>query len=256
LKRFFSFFVVFILLSGAFTACKTTQPSAYFTTLTKDTTIIGATPNDYESTIQKGDQLSIAVTSLSPTEDAIFNQGAATSTSPALTGFTVYPDGSVLLHRLGRVKVEGLTRRQLAAKLEKDLLPYMKEPIVNVGYMNHKVTVIGEVGGPQIIQMPEEQLSLLEVLVKSGGIKSTGLANKVMIIREQGNNKQVKYVNMEDHSIFNSEWYYVKPNDIVYVKNDEKQRLKAEKSQKLQTTISLVMTGLSFFFIVIDRIFR
>jgi polysaccharide export outer membrane protein len=77
-----------------------------------------------------------------------------------------------------------------------------------------------------------------------------------MIIREQGTNKKVKYVNMEDPSIFNSEWYYVKPNDIVYVKDDEKLRLKAEKSQKLQTTISLVMTGLSFLFIVIDRIFR
>jgi polysaccharide export outer membrane protein len=245
-----------VLLLTGFSACKTTRPSTYFTTITKDTTIIGAVPNDFESTIQKGDQLSIAVTSLSPTEDAIFNQGAATSSSPAMSGFTVHPDGSVLLHRLGRVKVEGLTRRQLAAKLEKDLLPYMKEPIVNVGYLNHKVTVIGEVGGPQIIQMPEEQLSLLEVLVKSGGIKSTGLANKVMIIREQGNNKQVKYVNMEDHSIFNSEWFYVKPNDIVYVQSDEEKRLKAEKSQKIQATVTLVMTGLSFFFIVIDRIFR
>jgi polysaccharide export outer membrane protein len=154
------------------------------------------------------------------------------------------------------MKVEGLTRRQLAAKLENDLLPYMKEPIVNVGYLNRKVTVIGEVGGPQVLSMPEEQLTLLEVLVKSGGIKSDGLASKIMVIREQGNNKQVKFVNMEDHSIFNSEWFYVKPNDIIYVKSDEQKRVKAERSQKLQTTISLVMTGLSFFFIVIDRIFR
>jgi polysaccharide export outer membrane protein len=152
--------------------------------------------------------------------------------------------------------VEGLTRRELAAKLEKDLLPYMKEPIVNVNYLNHKVTVIGEVGGAQVLPMPEEQLSLLEVLVKSGGVTANGLKNNVMIIRDQGTSKQVKHINMEDHALFGSEWFYVKPNDIVYVKADDEKRLKAEKTQKVQTTISLVMTGLSFFFIVIDRIFR
>ncbi len=113
--------LLFFVLLLALGSCKLTKQSTYFSTITKDTTITGFIPNDFESTIRKGDQLSITVTSLSAVEDEQFNKAAAVSASPAMSGFTVYPDGAVLLHRLGRVKVEGLTRRELAAKLEKDL---------------------------------------------------------------------------------------------------------------------------------------
>lgn len=249
------FYFCFTVLVGL-VSCKTTRHSTYFKTLTTDTTFSGVVPNDYESKIKAGDQLSIVVTSLSTEEDALFNKAASTSSSPEMSGFKVYPDGTVLLHKLGRVKVEGLTRRELAAKLEKDLLPFMKDPIVNVNYLNHKITIIGDVGGPQVLPMPEEQLSVLDVLVKSGGIKENGLKSEVMIIREQGNSKQVKHINMEDHSVFQSEWFYLKPNDILYVKTDEKKLAKVEKNQKFLAGLSLLMTAVSFYFIVVDQIIQ
>ncbi len=248
---------IIILVVCCFAACKTTKPpSQYFQTITKDTTIRGIIPNDFESKIVVGDQLDIKVTSLSGVEDEQFNKAAATSGSPAMAGFTVYPDGKVLMHRLGRVTVAGLTRRELAAKLETDLLLYMKEPIVNVQYLNHKITIIGEVGGPQVMMMPEEQLSLLEVLLKSGDIKEKGLRNKVMIIRDRGNEKTVKHVNLEDQSIFSSPWYYVQPNDIIYVKSDQSKFATEEAKRKYQNTLSFVLSGLTFVFLLIDRVFR
>ena len=246
-----------MLVLGCFASCKTTKPpSQYFQTITKDTTLTGLLPNDFESKIKLGDQLDIKVTSLSIVEDEQFNKAAATGGSPSMTGFTVNPDGKVLLHRLGRVSVVGLTRRELAAKLENDLLLYMKEPIVNVQYLNHKITIIGEVGGPQVLTMPEEQLSLLDVLIKSGDIKEKGLRNKVMIIRDNGSEKKVKHVNLEDQSIFSSPWYYVQPNDIIYVKSDQSKFAKEEAKRKYQNTLSFVLSGLTFVFLLVDRIFR
>lgn len=229
-----------ILFMGLFLlySCGLSKETAYLQTLSKDTTISSLVNSHFESKIQPGDQLSIIVNSFSSTEDLQFNNAAAVSSSPALSGFQVYPDGKVLLHRLGRVTVAGLTRRELAARLEKDLLPFMKDPIVNVGYLNHKVTIIGAVGSPQVLAMPEEALPIFDVLVKSGDISGSGMKDRVMIIRDNGNQKKVKFINLTDHSIFNSPWYYVQPNDIIVVKEDLEKIQKAEKRAKLQANIA------------------
>jgi polysaccharide export outer membrane protein len=173
-----------------------------------------------------------------------------------MSGFLVEKDGKILLHRLGYVTAAGLSRKQLALLLQNELLPYMKDPIVNVGYLNHKVTVMGAVGGPQVMNMPEEQMSILDVLVKSGDIGKDGLKNKVMIIREEGADKKVKLLNLEDQSVFTSPWYYVQPNDIVYVPLDIVKLEKNEKRQNLQTNLSLIITVVSFTLLILYRISR
>ncbi len=247
-----------ICLAGLFlfSSCATTKRYNYLKNITADTTITGLVSNDFESKIQKGDQLSIVVTSLSQAEDEQFNKAAAISLSPSLSGFAVNPDGTVLLHRLGRIQAAGLTRRELQAKLQKDLLGYLKEPIVNVGYLNHKVTVIGAVGTSKVLPMPEEQLNIFEVLVNAGDINPEGKKDQVMIIREEGTTKKVKHLNLEDKAIFNSPWYYIQPNDIILVKADTDKEDRAEKRTRTQATIAMATGAASFLLIIIDRITR
>jgi polysaccharide export outer membrane protein len=256
--HFSSFFLSgwLLLATVIFASCSSTRQSVYFNTIQSDTTIAGFVTNDFESKIRVGDRLDIKVTSLSSLEDEQFNKAAAISTVPEMSGFLVEKDGKVLLHRLGYVTAAGLTRKQLALLLQNELLPYMKDPIVNVGYLNHKVTVMGAVATPQVMNMPEEQMSIIEVLVKSGDIQKDGLKNKVMIIREEGTDKKVKLLNLEDQSVFTSPWYYVKPNDIVFVPQDYAKLEKAEKRMNLQTTVSLVLSSVSFILLIFDRIFR
>lgn len=239
-----------------FSSCNPTRHYTYLKTIQADTTIRNFVSNDFESKIRSGDQLAIKVTSLSTAEDEQFNKAGTASTTEGMSGFGVDPEGFVQLHRLGKVQVAGFTRRELAAKLEKDLVDYMKEPIVNVQYINHKVTVIGAVTKPGVINMPEEQLNIFEVLVKSGDIRATGMKNRVMVIREENNDKKVKLVDLEDHKIFTSPWYYIKPNDILVVNDDTKTLEKAERRNELRTTLSLVASGISLVIIVIDRVFR
>ncbi len=253
-KTGFLNFCLFGLILIIASSCRITRPTHYFETLTKDTTITGFVTNDFESKIVRGDVLTINVTSLSTEEDILFNKAAALIGTSQ--GFVVKQDGTVLLHRLGNVKAEGLTRKELSQKLQKDLLAYMKEPIVNVGYLNHKVTVIGEVGKPGIVPMPEEQMPLLDVLVLSGDILPNAKRNRVMVIRENGTEKKVKYLNLQDHSLFTSPWYYSQPNDIVYVLADTEKLEKEEKRRSIQNTLTLVASGITFIFLVLDRLTR
>ena len=239
-------------------SCGTTRQYTYLKNITKDTTIKNFVTNDFESKIVAGDQISIKATSLSPAEDEQFNKAAAQfgGLETGGLGYQVDADGKVQLHRLGKVVVAGMTRQALEEKLETDLLAFMKEPIVNVQYLNHKVTVMGAVGQPQVIQMPEEQLNIFEVLIKSGDITETGMKNRVMVIREENNDKKVRYLNLEDQAVFNNPWFYLRPNDIVYVPDDLSQKLKDERRQKMTTTLALVTTAMSISLFVIDRIIR
>lgn len=91
-----------------------------------------------------------------------------------------------------------------------------------------------------------EQMPLLDALVLCGDLTEEANRKDIMIIREKGNTKEIKHLNLEDHSIFSSPWYYVQPNDIVYVTagiNEEK--IAEEKRRNTQMTITLVASSVS-----------
>jgi polysaccharide biosynthesis/export protein len=251
--------LVFILGAIPFllSSCKVTQPSVYFKTLQKDTTLSGFITNDFESKIIKGDKLSITVSSINPTEDLIFNV-APGPIVPGITsgGYTVQANGTVQIHRLGSITAEGLTRKELAKKIENGLAAYSKEPIVQVNYLNHKLTIMGEVSKPQVLNMPEEQISIIDALVLSGDVTPSAKKNSITVIREEGNEKKVKHINLEDHSIFSSPWYYAKPNDIIIVAADTEKFVKEENRRKLQTNISLIASVVSLVVIILSQVFK
>lgn len=254
-------FACAVILITFFGSCTVAKQAQYFKTLSKDTTLSGFVSNDFESRIRKGDRLSITVSSLSPVEDALFNGNSTALASPAggantTAGYTVTQNGTVELHRLGNVAAEGLTRKQLAQKLQKDLLPYLKEPIVSISYLNHKVTILGEVQKPQVLSMPEEQISIIDALVLSGDVTPNAKRNHILIIRDNGTEKKVKHINLEDHSIFSSPWYYVQPDDIIMVSPDNEKYVKEENRRKLQTTLSLAASGISLLIIILDRVIK
>jgi polysaccharide biosynthesis/export protein len=247
-----------IFIALAFSSCKTSKQMAYFKNLqNKDTTLSGSAANNYESKIKVGDQLAISLSSLNREEDVLFNSAAATTgATSAGAGFNVAPDGTITLHRLGAIKADGLTRRALAQKIQNGLLSYTKEPIINVSYLNHRVTVFGEVGSPQIINLPEEQITIIDAIVLCGDIKENGRKDNVTIIREENDQKIVKKLNFEDASIFTSPYFYVKPNDIILVHKEIKKQIDEEKRQRLQSNIGIIASTVSLGVIVITQILK
>jgi polysaccharide export outer membrane protein len=147
-----------------------------------------------------------------------------------------------------------MTRRELKEKLQKDLTPFLKDPIVSIRYLNRKVTVLGEVQKPSVVPMPEEQLSLLEVLGSSGDVSTFARRDNILVIRDTGSGKELKRINLEDRSIFTSEWYYLKPDDVVYVEPNDK-KVNEEKRNRKQQTISIVLAAASLAIIILNRIF-
>ncbi len=256
----FSFFSALLLII-ALGSCKTPQNAYYFKTLPRDTSINSNISRQTESVIRKNDQLAIVISSLNPQEDAVYNAAAistvngAAAAGSAAGGYQVDANGNIQLHRLGNIHAEGMTRRELKNKIETDIKPYLKDAVVTVRYLNRRITVMGEVRTAQVIPMPEEQLSILEVLSASGDITALGKKDNILIIRETATGKQFKRLNLEDHSVFNSEWYYLKPDDVVYVEPNDK-TIKDEKRQRTQQTVSLALSGLSLAIIILNSLLK
>ena len=249
-----------LILVVVLPSCVTPKNSYYFKNLPRDTTLQSFTNKSVESRIRKNDLLSINFSSQNPEEDLKYNAplsggiGGA-GTAATASGYQVDANGNIQLHKLGVLHVEGMTRRQLKEKIQTDIEPYLKDPVIMVRYLNHKITVLGEVAKPTIIQMPEEYLSLFDVLSSSGDLTQFAKRDNILIIRESAKGKELKRINLEDHSIFNSEWYYLQPDDVVYVEPSDKKLNEEKRNQKMQT-VGLALSGVSILVILLDRIFR
>ena len=262
-KQFFSYpGGIFLLLILILNSCKTPQNTTtyYFKTIKSDTTINTSFPRGVELKIKKSDLLSINISSLNKEEDNIYNAAAmsgsiGTSGAGSVSGYLVDADGNIQLHKLGILHVEGMTRAFLKNKIQKDISPYLKDPVVTVRYLNHKITVLGEVTKPQIISMPEEQLSLLDVLGASGDVTVLARRDNILVIRENATGKEFKRINLEDHSVFTSNWYWLQPDDVVYIEPNDK-KIKEEDRNRRQQNISLGLSALSLAMIILTRFIK
>ncbi len=249
--------VIFVFgIVSLLASCATTKNSYFFETLQKDTTLSGLVNKDLESKIIKGDNLGINISSLSKEEDMMYNTGSGISPISGGAIFPVDQDGNIMLHKLGLVKAAGNTRKELALLIQKNLAAFLKDPVVSVQYVNHKVTIMGEVERPQVINMLDEQLSVIDAIVICGDVKQYAKRDNIVVIREEGNQKKVKILNFKDHSIFSSPWYYLQPNDIVYVVPDVAKRQSEEKRTRFQTNFALAISSISLLIIILDRITR
>jgi polysaccharide export outer membrane protein len=239
--------LVLILTAIFFSSCSNTKKSIYFQNLPADTTLQNLVSKNFESKIQKADLLGIMVASLSPENTAIYN--APQNSEGPLNGYLVDEEGNISFIKLGTLHVEGMTRKELKAKLEHDLAPYLKETVVSVGFLNRHVTLIGAVS-PQILPMPNDNMTLLDALASGGDIGAKGKNDNVLVIREKDNSKEFKRLNLTDQSIFYSPYFYLQPNDIVYVEPVK------ERKENATRIISYVTAGLSLVIFVIDRIIK
>ena len=240
---FLYLFAVVVFLSS----CSTSKSTVYFKDLPKDTTLNNLVSKNFEPKIQKGDLLGITVASLSPENTLIYN--APQDAQGPLTGYRVDENGNIQFIKLGKLHVEGMTRKELKDKLEKDLVPYLSQLVVAVGFLNRHVTLMGAVS-PQILPMLNDNMTILDALASSGGIGEKGKPDNILVIREKGNTKEFKRLNLTDQSIFYSPYYYLQPNDIIYVEPVK------QKAANVAQIIGYFTAGISFVIFILDRFIK
>ena len=248
--------VLVLLCLAVFNSCTPAKNIIYFKNLQKDTTLNNVVNNNLELKIRKNDLLSITIISPDPISTPLFNGVPGSSSGnneTALGGYLVDNEGNILVYKIGSIHVEGMTRNELKQLLQRELMPYLRDAVVTVRFLSNRITIIGEVAQPQVIIMPNERLTLLEAIAQSGDIPLTGRKDNILIIRENPTGKQFKRLNLNDNSIFTSPFYYLKPDDIVYV---EPSKLKINNTAQTQQILSYILSGISILITIVSLLGR
>lgn len=257
--------LLFISFTVICTSCVSTRNTTYFYNAI-DTTFYTAIEKISDKSnnilIQKNDILNISITSLNQDASSVFNvtnNFVLTSSNnngvrAQSSGYLVNDNGFIQMPMLGAIKASGFTKDQLkeyitSSIVEKQLL---LNPLVNVRLVNFEVTVIGEVANPTVISVPNEKISLLKAIGMAGDITIYGKKDNVLLIRESDSIKEVKYLDLNSKQFLSSPYYYLKPNDIVYVQSNKNKVASAGRGTRL---LPVFLSGLSVVILLIDRVF-
>ncbi len=189
--------------------------------------------NPYNLVIQPEDLLRITVHSYDPEAAAPFNldqqgnqnnnmmmqqgglQGA--NSLELFTGFFVDHQGYIDYPVLGRIEVAGLTLEEAKSRILLLLEKYLKDAVVNIRYLNLKITVLGEVNAPGMVRLSNRRVTLLEALGMAGDLTPYANRRTVLLIREENSHRTYTRINLQSKKIFDSPYFYLQQNDVIYV---------------------------------------
>lgn len=226
--------LAFVALSFL-SSCISSRKLAYFNNIQKDSTA-AITEQRLETKITISDLLQINISTLDPQTTAILNTSTAVNSGQGgLSGYLVDETGNIKMPLLGSVKAEGLTKIQLADYITATLLSKQiaKNPIVNVRIVNFKVTVLGEVGHPGVIPVPNERITLPEALGAAGDLTAYGKRNNVLLIREVDGKRTWKRFSLNESQLFDKDIYNLQNQDIIYVEPNSARAATADRTTQL-----------------------
>lgn len=208
----------------------------------------------YSTKITYDDLLSISVAAWDPASVTPFNPPTfAYSTegdqplfpSQSLYTYLVDKKGNINFPVLGEMHVIGLTKQELAEKIQKKLADkYVENPLVNVQLLNFKVTMMGELLRPGSYSIKNDRITILDAIGMAGDLPITANRKNILVIRENNEQKEIYRLDITDPAIFASPCFYLKQNDVVYVE-PVKNKQRARTSSDRQFSMSLFSTIVS-----------
>ncbi len=230
-----------------------------------------------EPIIRKGDILSIVIYSDNPTATAIFNQqqtgisgnpgatqggssssgftsgqsggGLASGGSTGSGGYLVDEKGNIEFQQLGVIHADSMTRSQLKDTIETRLRAYLGHPYCTIRFVNYKFTMLGEINRPGIFSIPGEHLTLFEALGLGGDLTFFGRRDNVLVIRENEGKREFARLDLTKPEVMGSPYFYIKPNDVIYVEASKKKIAASDQTTiRNLTIVTSVISTLAILF--------
>ena len=259
------YFLVFFGLALLFcTSCIAHKDVLYFQeNETATDSILQLNEQQKPYRIQINDILSIRIKVLDQDNVSIFNPlgdgdlGASSQENAYFNGFTVDLQGNITVPQLGDFKVLSLNTKEIEALLKERLLKEQFNELasifVTVRLAGLRYTTLGEIGnGPQTLF--KERATIFEAIANSGGITEFGNRKDVLIIRQYPHGQEIHHIDLTDSKVMQSQYYYVLPNDMIYVQ-PLKQKTLGIGTNNLQifTTLLSIITVVTSTVLLLNR---
>jgi polysaccharide biosynthesis/export protein len=238
--------IVFILLISILFSC---------TSISKITILNDSNQNEWnvspippKHSLEIGDVLIVKVLSFDEETTNFFNvennvnsvNSSLTSANIYLNGFTINQEGMIEIPYIGEVYVLNQTINQAKESIEEKVNEYLKDATVICKLGNFNITVLGEIYRPNTYPIYKDNISIFEAVAISGGITDYGDLTKVKLIRTHNNKKTVHKIDLTQQSVINSDFYYLRNNDLLYVEPLRYRGLRKSQSQLLLSSLTTV----------------
>ncbi|WP_394773585.1 polysaccharide biosynthesis/export family protein [Flavobacterium sp.] len=221
-------FYILLLIGALFTSCIPVKDLVYLQDKNnsgEQNNIAAVESKPYR--LQVNDVLSVDIKAIDPKLVSIFNttQNASAGKSESelyFNGFTVDDHGNIRMPILGEINVIGYTLEEVRVIIEKKLLEeYFKSEaniFITVKLAGFKYTINGEVGSTGTKTLFQEHVNIMEAVANAGDITITGNRKAVTVIRQSPTGMQMHDLDLTDVNVMKSPYYYLQPNDYIYVK--------------------------------------
>ena len=182
------------------------------------------------------------------------NAGGGNEFSPSsiyFNSYTVNEKGALELPLVGEIMVKGNTTEEIRKELNKALEPFFKYPAVTVKLANLRATVLGEVQNPGIVYMFDERITLIDLISQAGGFTNFANIEKVKLVRQSQNRAKIIYINFTNPKFLESEFYYIQPNDFLYV-----EPLKEKSLDNSANTVGVIASAVSIGTLIVSLFLR
>lgn len=180
-----------------------------------------------EYQLQPGDVLYISIHStLSettgmfhfPGQEAIQSGGSGNQNGSMYLNQSVISDaGEIRIPTLGKLFVAGSTVKEVEEVIETETRKYVSDAIARVKLVSYEISFLGEFNNPGKITFYKDRIHVLDAIAEAGEITYFGDRRKVRIMRETPKGMNSYTIDLTDAKLIESEKFYLKPNDIVYV---------------------------------------
>ena len=219
-------FLLFLIIAASFSSCVPHRETVYLQDLSDD--------KDYENNYGKyksitdkyfllpNDYLYIHVRTPNPELSEFFNQTSTTGTNTGQNQkffyYLIDDNMNIDFPYVGSINLGGCNIYMAKERVREALKPFLKDADLIVKLATNTFTVLGEVGSPGVINMDKEQITIFEAFAKAGDIKFFGKKKQVKLVRQTPKGAVTYIFDLTDKNIVNSEYYYVYPNDLLYVR--------------------------------------
>jgi polysaccharide export outer membrane protein len=134
-----------------------------------------------------------------------------------LQSYTLDEEGCIELPLTGKINLKNLTVDQAKDKLQVEVSKFVNQTTLVVKLSNFNLTLLGEVNKPGMYKVYQTQINLFEAIAMAGNMTNFAKNEEVKIVRQTDNGSEIITVDLGAADILSSPYYYLKPNDIVYV---------------------------------------
>lgn len=259
MRRRFIQLLCITMLTVKFTSCITTHETNYMQTTKNFIPSYRDTVEYQDYRLRDGDKLFIQVYSIDEKTNALFNgssnmssqmMGGSGGESNDLYTYTIDKNGEIKLPLIGAVVLRGKTIREAKGHLEKSIEPILKINSVDVRMVGRYFSIVGS-GKSGRFAFPREKVNIFQALAMIGDFSYYTDRSTIKILRETNKGNQIKVFDARSVDIMHSEFYYLEPNDVIFLQPMKSQFFGVST---FWTALSTVVTTYSFG-VIIYKIF-